>query len=185
MRLAGITVLRSMMGQNTPFSNLPSSHSRTTSVPRVKGHTSVRITSRMDSLRSLIAPWMAAPRATASSGLMSEAGSCLNSLPAKRRTTGLLVAPPTSTTLSMSLRRIWASDRLRFTGLRIRSRSGWHASSYWASPTSISYVSSPTMQRIREVLPPENPILQFSACLWICPAVFASRLSRSMAGNFS
>ena len=179
VRLVGITVFRSIIGQKIPFSKNPFSHSRTTSVPRVKGQTSVKTTSLMASLRSFMAAWMAAPKATASSGLTFVSGRALNNFPTKRRITGLLVAPPTSTTLSMSDKRIWASERLRLTGWRIRPSSSLQASSYRESSTSRGNSSSPILQFMEETLPWEKPILQASACRWIWRRVFSSKVSRS------
>ena len=119
-----------MMGQKCPSSTRPSSYSTTTSVPRVKEQTSVRMTSFTSAWRSFMAPSMAAPSATASSGLVEVSGNLRNSLIRNSFTMDSLVAPPTRTTLSISFKESPASLRERFTGSRILVNSSSQASSY-------------------------------------------------------
>ena len=138
-------MLRSMMGQKRPSSNLPSSYSTTTSVPNVKEHTSVRMTSFTSARRSFMAAWIAAPSATASSGFSLVSGNLRNSLIRKSLTTDSLVAPPISNTSSMSDSFSPASARLFFTGSLIFINSSSHSSSYSFKAISAVLFSSPSI----------------------------------------
>ena len=59
VRLAGITVFLSIIGKKCPASYIPYARSTETSVPSVKEHTSVRITSFTALCRSFIAACIA------------------------------------------------------------------------------------------------------------------------------
>ena len=88
--LAGIVELRMMIFDVTPPS---------VSMPSDSGVTSSSSMSRLPVTR--MSAWTAAPRATTSSGLSSVCGVRPNSSPTRRRTSGIRVEPPTSTTSSI------------------------------------------------------------------------------------
>ncbi|KAH3672085.1 hypothetical protein WICPIJ_010170 [Wickerhamomyces pijperi] len=84
------------------------------SIPNVKGVTSNSKTSLIAPLST--PPWIAAPKATASSGLMEVFGFFLNSDSTVERIFGIRVIPPTNITSSMSSLSKSESFKARFTG---------------------------------------------------------------------
>ena len=104
----GIVVFFSISGVITPPK---------VSIPNVKGVTSNNNTSDLSPLRT--APWVAAPKATASSGLIS----FLASLPKKSATVfwtiGILVCPPTRITSLISFGLSFASFKAVLTGSKL------------------------------------------------------------------
>ena len=90
--LVGIVLFFSISLVNTP---------PMVSIPRLRGVTSNSSTSFLSPLNT--APWIAAPAATASSGLMSLRGALPKNFSTASCTMGMRVCPPTSITSSMSL----------------------------------------------------------------------------------
>jgi len=108
--LVGIVVFRSISRVITPPS---------VSTPSESGVTSRRTMSSFSPART--APWIAAPIATTSSGLMLLFGSLPKISFTRACTAGVRVEPPTSTTSSMSFGVSLASSRALMTGPRQRS----------------------------------------------------------------
>ncbi|MPN58710.1 hypothetical protein SDC9_206422 [bioreactor metagenome] len=115
--LAGMVVLRSMSLVMTP---------PMVSMPRDRGVTSS--SSRPFTSPTRTPPWMAAPMATHSSGLMPLKPSLLVSFLTMSCTAGIRVEPPTSRTLDRSLGCRPASLMACFTGPLVASTS-WAVSS--------------------------------------------------------
>ena len=84
------------------------------SIPKLSGVTSSRIICRRAPLKT--PPWIVAPRAIASSGCCETSGSREKSSATARRTAGIRVLPPTTTTA------------LRSSGLSAASASAWRQS---------------------------------------------------------
>ena len=73
------------------------------SIPSERGITSRRTTSPIELSPAIIAPWIAAPIATASSGFRDLLGALPKNFSTARWIAGILVEPPTSRTSSISL----------------------------------------------------------------------------------
>ena len=87
------------------------------SIPKVNGVTSSKRTSVTSPAKT--APWIAAPTATASSGLTSFLGSFPKNSFTFSWTKGILVCPPTTTISSISEGFNLASSKATWTGLRV------------------------------------------------------------------
>jgi hypothetical protein len=124
--LIGIVALRGMI-----FSTMPP----IVSSPRLSGTTSSSVTPGRG-VPDRMSAWIAAPRATTSSGSMSVSGGRPNSFSANARTAGIRVEPPTITTPSSSFGRTPASFSACRHAFAVRCRIGAAIASSFARDTS-------------------------------------------------
>ena len=141
------------------------------SMPRLSGVTSKSKTS-LTSPASMPA-WIAAPRATASSGLTLFSPSLPVSCLTSSCTTGILVLPPTRITLSISFEVIFASLMARVVGIFNLSIICWISCSILAFVSSIFKCFGPCLSAVMKgrliavFILLESSILAFSAASFI------------------
>ena len=112
------------------------------SIPSDNGVTSSKTISLTSPVNT--PPWIAAPMATASSGLTSWDGFCPNSFSTNSWTHGIRVDPPTKITLSISFLSSLASFKAFLTGSRVDCTKSWINSSNLARVIVISIWSGPS-----------------------------------------